>query len=232
ELDDRWRFYCVRGPLTAERLGLAPELAVTDGAALVARVFETGKIRRRGTGFMPHHESATLFDWKSLCRRLGIRYLDPADGVDDLLRGIAGCELVLAEAMHAAIVADALRVPWTAVTTHSHINQFKWNDWCASLDLTYDPVAIEPLRDNSRQQPIRRMRTYLRRVSRTRSPVRQGRPPLQVPSPPEMIARAMARFEAARDDTARRRLSSDAMIASRITQLADQLERLRSDWKR
>src|SRR5690606_30037526 len=36
ELGDRWRVCCVRGPLSAERLGLAPELAVTDGAAVGA----------------------------------------------------------------------------------------------------------------------------------------------------------------------------------------------------
>src|SRR5690606_7374442 len=166
ELDERWKIYGVRGPLTAERLGIAPEHAATDGAALVARAFDTRGIRRRGTGFMPHHESATLFDWRSFCRRLGIRYLDPAAGVDQLLREIAGCELVLAEAMHAAIVADALRVPWTAVATHSHINEFEWNDWCAALGLDYAPAAIEPLRDNSRQRPVRRLRSYIRRVSR------------------------------------------------------------------
>src|SRR5574341_1937889 len=37
KLDDRWKFYAVRGPKTAEVLGLDPSLAITDPAILMSK---------------------------------------------------------------------------------------------------------------------------------------------------------------------------------------------------
>src|SRR5919202_7036568 len=37
-LDERWRIYCVRGPVSAMRLGIDPALAITDGAALLRMI--------------------------------------------------------------------------------------------------------------------------------------------------------------------------------------------------
>lgn len=36
--------------------------------------------------------------------------------------------MVLADAMHAAIIADAMRVPWLPLITSPQINTFKWLD--------------------------------------------------------------------------------------------------------
>jgi succinoglycan biosynthesis protein ExoV len=230
-IDDRWRFYAVRGPLSAARLGLPPETSVTDPAALVATVFQE-RPRRRGVSLMPHHESGPRFDWASFCRRLGIRFLDPAMPIGKLLREIARSELVLAEAMHAAIVADAFRVPWVPLRLNDHINEFKWQDWCASLDLTCEPASIAPLRDNSRQRTGIRLREYLRRVRRTGSLTRHGKPPAQIESNPKEIAAAMAQLDSVRTEEGRRRLSSEAVLDDRIRELQERLERIRSDWTR
>lgn len=231
-IDERWRFYCVRGPLTAERLGISPDLAITDSAALVARVFDATRYRRRGVAFMPHHASVPLFDWAGLCRQIGIRFLDPAAGVDRLLRAIASSELLIAEAMHAAIVADALRVPWVPAVMYDHINDFKWTDWCRSLELDYAPVTISSVYDNSRRRAGRRLQAYLRRVRRTGSLTRQGIAPVQEESPREARAQAAAELEALARDESCRRLSTDGMLALRVGQLADALDRVRADWKR
>ena len=152
-LDPTWEFHCVRGPLTAARLGLPASLAATDAAALVSTVFDGGRYPRRAVSFMPHHVSATLFDWRPLCRRLGIRYVDPTAAVEPTLAALAGSRLVIADAMHAAILADTLRVPWVPVTIYGHANPFKWNDWCASLDLNYEPVAPARLRPADHENP-------------------------------------------------------------------------------
>ena len=92
---------------------------------------------------MPHHTSITSVDWKSVCEPLGIEYIDPTADICSSLQKIQASDVVIAEAMHAAIVADALRVPWVPVNLHGgYINSFKWNDWCGSLGLEYKPYTL------------------------------------------------------------------------------------------
>src|SRR6266545_5861186 len=55
-IDGSWKILCVRGPLTADALGLPPELAVTDSAALVNRLAPV-VAKRHAVSFMPHHAS-------------------------------------------------------------------------------------------------------------------------------------------------------------------------------
>ena len=151
QLDDRWTFHCVRGPLTAETLGLRPETAVTDPAALVRLFVGDEKEKRHEISFMPHVESLlhaltirekTLWQWG--CEAAGVNFIDPRDSVEDTLTAIQQSRLLIAEAMHGAIVADALRVPWIPVRFHEHILEFKWRDWCASLDMEFNPVTLHP----------------------------------------------------------------------------------------
>lgn len=230
-IDDRWRFYAVRGPLSAARLGLPAATAVTDGAALVTSAYRK-RPRRRGVALMPHHGSIPRFDWASLCRRLGIRFLDPAMPVEKLLHELASVEVVLAEAMHAAIVADAFRVPWVALRLNEHINAFKWEDWCASIEVPYDPVTVPQLRDNWRQRPVVRLREYVRRIRRTGSFTRHGKPETQAESTAAEIEAAMAQLDQLRNGSERRYLSSDSVLHDRVRELHDRLDQIRRDWSR
>jgi len=136
---------CVRGPLSARALALPPDTAVTDGAALLATLeafTPATSSRRRGIVFMPHHGSEYDDTYRDICREAGIDYLSPrADSLEAVDR-IRHAELVLADAMHAAIVADSLRVPWIPVVTSSQISAFKWLDWTGSLSLPYAPVVL------------------------------------------------------------------------------------------
>ena len=92
---------------------------------------------------MPHHSSIIGTDWKTVCRSLRIKYIDPTQDFEKCLHDIRASEIVIAEAMHAAIVADSLRVPWIPVNFHGkYINSFKWNDWCQSLGLEYNPHTL------------------------------------------------------------------------------------------
>jgi succinoglycan biosynthesis protein ExoV len=47
--------------------------------------------------------------------------------------------------MHGAIVADALRVPWVPIVTSPRILKLKWQDWCSSVNLPYQPDHLYPL---------------------------------------------------------------------------------------
>jgi succinoglycan biosynthesis protein ExoV len=149
-IDDKWKFYCVRGPLTAETLGLEKSLAVTDPALLLTQVVTGPAVATGQVCFMPHHTSAEYADWGAICAKAGITYLDPAADMHELIAAIRGARLVIAEAMHGAIVADAFRVPWVPVQCYSHILGFKWDDWCQSMAMPYRPETIPSVWDIDR----------------------------------------------------------------------------------
>lgn len=167
-LDDNWRFMCVRGPMTAHALGLSPELAATDPAALLHRQPGLTGQRRTGAAFMPHHVSVAHFDWKSLCDRVGLAFVDPRASVDSTLATLATSALVITESLHGAIVADTLRVPWIPVVCYDHILAFKWLDWAASLGLEYAPRTLPALTDRERElSPSTKSRNALKRALRS-----------------------------------------------------------------
>lgn len=142
---DAWKIWCVRGPLTARVLNLDPALAVTDAAMLMALLPEYRPVpaaQRSGIVFMPHHAVAKVGRLPEACARAGITYLDPTDDCEALAQTLRHAELVIADAMHAAIVADVLRVPWVPVMTSSEINTFKWMDWALSMQVPYEPVRL------------------------------------------------------------------------------------------
>jgi succinoglycan biosynthesis protein ExoV len=135
-VDDRWKIYAVRGPRTARALGLPAELAATDGAALLRTVPLPAPQPGPALGYMPHFRAMPHVPWRGLCDRLGLRYIDPLAPVPVVLAAIRGCDCLITEAMHGAIVADACRVPWVPVATGSHVLDFKWTDWMESLELS------------------------------------------------------------------------------------------------
>jgi len=145
--DSLWRFVAVRGPLTAALLGLPPDTAVTDGAILVNLFpeFHAPSQVRHGVVFVPHISSARAADWRPICEASGIEYLDPRADHFSLIKRIGAAKLVLADAMHAAIIADSLRVPWIPLTTSAEINSFKWMDWTLSLDIVYQPTELSSM---------------------------------------------------------------------------------------
>jgi len=139
-----WKVFFVRGPKTAKLLELPPQKAITDPAILTPEVFppspKTGKII-----FVPHWETAGNPLWKSACEHAGIEYVDPLGNLTEVLRTISGAKLVIAEAMHAAIIADSYRVPWVSVSTSRRINGFKWEDWTLSMEMDHEFNKLSPL---------------------------------------------------------------------------------------
>lgn len=133
----KFNIFFVRGKLTAKLLGLPESTAITDPGILTPECFPAGPKHGRVV-FVPHWESASSPLWRIACERAGIEYVDPLGDITQIMRTISGASLVIAEAMHAAIVADSYRVPWVAVTTSARINLFKWNDWAGSLDMVPD----------------------------------------------------------------------------------------------
>ena len=63
-----------------------------------------------------------------------MRLIDPRDDPLAVLAAIGRCKVLLSEALHGVIVADALRVPWVAIRPLARIHRAKWADWADTVD--------------------------------------------------------------------------------------------------
>lgn len=154
-----WHVLAVRGPLSANAIRL-PASAATDGAYLVADAPAiTGPpVYRSETVFIPHHRSLLNRPWADAAAEAGMTFVSPEWPVEEIFEHLARAKLVLTEAMHGAIVADALRIPWIPLAISPALDEFKWRDWLGSLELPFEPVYVPALdpRDLRRQDRLAR----------------------------------------------------------------------------
>ena len=224
QLDDRWHIYAVRGPLSAQALNLPAEKAITDGAVLLRLLGwpkPLPKLHR--VAFMPHYHSLTFWDWPQLCADVGFKFVDPFGRIEDTLNTLQQSELVIAEAMHGAIIADALRVPWVPLKIYKHILAFKWQDWLASVDLTYAPERIVPL---FHAASIADRLSRVGAVARVPGRRVAARALATASLPLQPLVRRQLKTIST---TAPRFLSTDSTIATLTDRLAEQLDRLKED---
>lgn len=165
-INKNWKIYCLRGPLSAKKLGISMGLAITDGAVLVNKFLKPSPYKKYRCSFMPHIMQAYYGEkaWQDLCNDLGLNYIDPRWQVDKVLENINNTEFLITEALHGAIVADALRIPWTAIKTTEQVYPFKWEDWCASLNLKYNPTHLYPLWDHNSHYPIKTIKRFVKKI--------------------------------------------------------------------
>jgi succinoglycan biosynthesis protein ExoV len=135
---------CVRGPLTAQLLNLPDSQWVTDGAILLADMPLSFIPNPKYISFMPHVGSMVFYDHQKMCDELGWNFIDPTSGIEEVIFQMSQSTVVVTEAMHGAIVADTLRIPWIPYAGYNTINAFKWQDWCASMQMNYEPLKLRP----------------------------------------------------------------------------------------
>jgi succinoglycan biosynthesis protein ExoV len=134
-LDDTWIIHWVRGPRTAAMLDLPATLGLGDPAVLLPRTLGLPVAAGAEVGFMPHFESAAWGAWQQVADAAGMRLIDPRAPPATILRAIGSCRLLLSEALHGVIVADAMRVPWVAVQPLARVHRAKWWDWADTMQL-------------------------------------------------------------------------------------------------
>jgi succinoglycan biosynthesis protein ExoV len=202
--DEGWEVYCVRGPLSARALGLAEDLAITDPAALVSRMpADLSRASRCTYAFMPHWESQ-VDEWSRLTRDAGLTFIDPRWPPDQVLEAFRRTDVLITEAMHGAIVADAMRIPWVPVRTSHRIRSFKWEDWCGSMSLDYRPHLLPTIwRAQPHAGPLRRARRWAKLT---------------------VAARSLKQLAS----RARPVLSRADVLETRLQQLEDRIERLKA----
>jgi succinoglycan biosynthesis protein ExoV len=144
DISQGWKVYFVRGPLSAQRLGLDPHCAIADPAILVRRFYQPAYSPRHPLGYMPHYwEDFYNGDaLRKICANLGLHFISPREEIEKVLDELASCDRLMTESLHGAIIADAFRIPWIPVETSHHFYRFKWRDWMASLGMSYPVCRI------------------------------------------------------------------------------------------
>lgn len=144
KLDDTWDVACVRGPGSARALGVGLDRAIADGAILLSEIYSKPTIKRSRPVFIPHVNShlSTGRLLAATADKLDMDYLTPSCNAEEFIQTVASAPFIVTEAMHGAILADTMRVPWIPVSLHE-FNEFKWRDWMDSMGI--DGGRVHPL---------------------------------------------------------------------------------------
>lgn len=228
-IDSNCMFHAVRGHQTAKLLGLPSSAVVTDAAVLIR---ETGvpasTLPRARVGVMFTGQSLANYNWESLCLQEGLIFISCHWSVERVFAEMQRCDVLLTEAMHGAIVADALRVPWVPITCNRGILPSKWSDWLSSLELEYQPTHIEPLYDRDRSLPaVARVKTELKRYASAVGFWHQNWSPAPPrSSKPAQIKTAAKQLRAAATQAGT--LSNERLLASKVRRFVELIDQLRN----
>ncbi|MDN3546005.1 polysaccharide pyruvyl transferase family protein [Kinneretia asaccharophila] len=223
QIDQRVRVHAVRGHLTAKSLGLAVETAVADAAVLIRQVeLPPLTLSRQRVGVMFTGQSLAAFDWMTLSQQIGLHPISCHWSVDRVLDEIRRCDVLLSEAMHGAIIADALRVPWVPITCNPDILGAKWQDWLSVFDLPYQPSAIRALHA---PQSDAGWRAGLKRVASAVGLGAASTGPRPSAESDIGLARAQLLEAARRPGT----LSSEAVMNAKVRRFVELLDVLRAE---
>lgn len=135
----------LRGPLTAERMGLELEPAFGDPGLLMPRVVRA-KRKRWTLGIVPHvsHQNHDIIS--ALRRRLPreVLFIDVRQRPETVAKQISRCQHIVSTSLHGVIVADAYRVP-AAWATLSELEggDFKFRDHDAAMDVSERRIVLE-----------------------------------------------------------------------------------------
>lgn len=142
--DDTWDVKFLRGPLSSHYFKNEHDY-IADAAYALGLMNDYNEYvntpKKYKVSVIPYFRSLDFFNWQAICDKLGFHYISPQaeNGITETLKEIAASEFVITEAMHGAIIADILRVPWsrfvltTPYTEGSGVSEFKWMDWLYSI---------------------------------------------------------------------------------------------------
>lgn len=153
-LDDTWDIRFLRGPLSSLTLDNAKYITDAAYAIRLSPIYkDLSKVKKKyEISIMPYFKSFNFLNWEEIALELGLHYISPHSeyGVEHTLKEIAESKFLITEAMHGAIVADLLRVPWhrfilsTPYREGAMVTNFKWTDWLSSIHLSVKKTTFIP----------------------------------------------------------------------------------------
>ncbi|NCP63945.1 MAG: polysaccharide pyruvyl transferase family protein [Paraglaciecola sp.] len=154
-IDTSWNIRFVRGPLTCEALAAKGQVSkyITDPAILAAKYFKQVD-KPQKLGLIPYFRT-DHGHWQNVADALGAELISPTLSVEAFTEKLAQCKLVLTEAMHGAIIADSMRIPWIPYSSFTLAHEqsthvFKWTDWCRSMELEFVDTKLPILWPNNK----------------------------------------------------------------------------------
>lgn len=151
-INESWDIRFVRGPLSSYQVFGNTEHYITDGAYAISLLENYPTLlqskKEYPIAFVPYFRTEEHFDFEKLGKELNIKIISPRLDPEEFLNELSKAELVIAEAMHGAIIADVLRIPWQRIKCKAHhyenpqTAEFKWLDWLKSMDLDYQSLDL------------------------------------------------------------------------------------------
>ncbi|WP_010137035.1 polysaccharide pyruvyl transferase family protein [Ochrovirga pacifica] len=147
KFDESWDLTFFRGPFSSMVATGEPGNYISDSAYYLTllkdyKQWKTAP-KKYKVSVIPYYKSIDTIDWKSCCEQLGWNLIDPTGfDIEYFIKEVSQSEFVISEAMHGAIIADILRVPWQRLKYKAHlfegeaVSEFKWHDWMYSINIT------------------------------------------------------------------------------------------------
>jgi pyruvyltransferase len=140
------KVHAVRGPLTRDlllRQGVNCPEVYGDPALLLPRFFNPELEKRYAVGIIPHYIDKGNPWLRQFVHDPQVRIIDIEAGIEDFVRDLKSCEVILSSSLHGLICADSYGVPnaWIQLSADVVGGDFKFRDYRASIGAV-EPIAL------------------------------------------------------------------------------------------
>ncbi|MBU2951617.1 polysaccharide pyruvyl transferase family protein [Tamlana agarivorans] len=176
KIDDSWHILFLRGPYSSLKLKGDLDHYIADAAYFLTLLPQYKSYlntpKKYKTSFIPYFESVDKMDWQKICDDLAWNLILPTEitSVEDFILEVAASEQVISEAMHGAMIADIVRVPWVRFRFYSHlhegtvVSEWKWNDWLLSIGFSENVELNAGVRNKQKISRLVKKRKHKARI--------------------------------------------------------------------
>ncbi|MBE1287786.1 MAG: succinoglycan biosynthesis protein exov [Alteromonadaceae bacterium] len=226
-LTDDWNIIAVRGKHSATTLGLTEhnDIVLLDGAYLLQDCYPLPQLTPSNQiGYIPHVASIDLGNWQEVCDKADVRFIDPRLPLDEFLTELSQCEKVICEAMHGAILADMMQVPWKPVKAYAHINTTKWDDWLSVFDKKAQFTRIQGVWGEHKLNGVTRFKNTIKKLIFAFIEAKNITQPIYNKSSENDILKTVEQLKVVKDE--RFYLNDQAQIHAKVSALKAALSKL------